>query len=151
MGRAAFFQTGELRLTVLEGHVGAVTLNNSSRVNDDRLARLATEALCPDGVGDACPLTAKHLERAQLLLQDEPGVSVAPTALSPEGVAVGQTSVNLTTTSSIPLVSGYAGIDNYGIPASGMNRLGAGVVLTDLLHAGATGNNQILVPVWSLA
>jgi hemolysin activation/secretion protein len=87
-------------------------------------------------VGDTCPLTAAHLERAELLLQDEPGVSLAPASLSPEGVSVGQTAVGLTTASNQPLVSGFAGVDNYGIPASGMNRLGGGVVLTDLLHDG---------------
>jgi hemolysin activation/secretion protein len=131
-----FEQTGALTFTVFPGKVGAIHVTNTSRVNNSRLEKTATRALCPDGVGDGCTLTAKRLERAELLMQDLPGVKLNPVTLSPEGVSLGQTSVGITTEPSKPLVTGFAGVDNYGIPSSGRNRLGAGMTLTDPLHMG---------------
>lgn len=131
-----FEQTGELVVTVFEGKVGKVMVKNTSRVADARVERVASEALCPDGVGGNCVLTTARIERAELLLQDLPGVKLEPLSLSPDGVGVGQTAVGVTTAQSVPLVQGYVNLDNYGIPASGEGRLGAGVVTTDLFHAG---------------
>ena len=135
-GLARFERTGELSLLVFEGKVGAVRVQNSSRVKDTKIESVATQALCPDGVGDECTMTSRGLERAQLLLQDIPGVRLQPVSLSPEGVGIGQTAVGITTESSAPMFGGYAGVDNLGFPASGVYRAFAGVSLTDPLRIG---------------
>lgn len=134
--REAFENTGELRLTVFEGKVGKITVHNSSRVRDSRIENIATDALCPNGVGDQCVLTSKRLERAELLLQDVPGVKLDPVTLGPKSVGVGQTAVDLTTAQNQPLVSGFVGVDDYGMASTGVGRLTAGVTLTNLLHEG---------------
>ncbi|NTY41080.1 MULTISPECIES: ShlB/FhaC/HecB family hemolysin secretion/activation protein [Burkholderia cepacia complex] len=134
--RERFRQSGELRLTVFEGKVGAISVRNSSRVSDERITAIATEALCPDGVGDQCVLRSSNMERAQLLLQDLPGVKLEPVEMGPKGVAVGQTAVGVVAEQSQPLVGGYVGLDNYGYPATGVGELTAGVTLTNLFHAG---------------
>ncbi|WP_324658498.1 ShlB/FhaC/HecB family hemolysin secretion/activation protein [Burkholderia thailandensis] len=134
--RERFLQSGELRLTVFEGKVGAISVRNSSRVSDERIKAVTTKALCPDGVGDQCVLSASKMERAQLLLQDLPGVNLEPVELGPQGVAVGQTAVGVIAEQSQPLVGGYVGVDNYGYPTTGVGELTAGVTLTNLFHAG---------------
>jgi hemolysin activation/secretion protein len=130
------WRNGEPTMSVFEGKVGAIKLHNTSRVADARLMDLVTNALCPGGVGDDCVLDAKHMERAQLLLEDMPGVGVGSIDLSAEGVGTGQTAVNITTTSSERVVSGNVGADNYGIPSAGANRLNVGTTFTDLFHFG---------------
>nr|WP_281386104.1 ShlB/FhaC/HecB family hemolysin secretion/activation protein [Silvimonas terrae] len=134
--RQTFLQTGQLHFTVFEGKVGAISLSNTSRVADDELRKIATGALCPNGVGDQCTLTSARLERAQLLLQDLPGVHLNQTTLSPQGVGVGQTSVGINVESNRPLVGGYVGLDSYGNPATGVGEFNAGVTLTNLFHEG---------------
>lgn len=127
---------GEHTLSVFEGKVGLIALHNSSRVADARLQRLASRALCPQGVGENCLLTAARLERAELLLQDVPGVRLDPVELSAQGVEVGQTAVGITTTPSAPVLGAYVGADSYGIASSGAERINVGATFTNLLHVG---------------
>jgi hemolysin activation/secretion protein len=81
-------------------------------------------------------LTTGGLERATLLLQDLPGVSLKPITLSAEGVDVGQTAIGVSVSASQSQVTGGASIDNYGVSSSGRNRLGATVQAANLLHQG---------------
>jgi hemolysin activation/secretion protein len=140
-----FRQTGDLEIRVFPGKVGAVRLKNSSRVNNGRIERTATEAICPEGLGQNCFLTAAKLERMQLLIQDLPGVRLEPLTLNGStDVGEGQTAVELTTTPGQKLITGSVGVDNYGIAASGQYRLAFGATVTDLLGFGdvftATGS-----------
>lgn len=131
-----FETNGALTLRAFEGDVGRVVVrNNTSEVESARIQRTAEQALC-GWRGAPCVLTTKSLERAELLLQDIPGVKMEPVTLSPEGVTTGQTSVDVSTAASRQRFSGGVGIDNYGVPSSGMNRIGVAVEADNLLHMG---------------
>ncbi|WP_196786407.1 ShlB/FhaC/HecB family hemolysin secretion/activation protein [Burkholderia diffusa] len=133
---SAFAASGALRLRVFEGDVGRAVVNrNTSAVNTVRIERTVQRALC-GSKGVPCVLTSRGLERAELLLQDLPGVKLESVTLSPEGVAVGQTAVEVAVEASRPRFSGTLSVDNYGVTSSGMNRAGAGVEADNLLHMG---------------
>lgn len=128
---------GALKVTVYPGKVGEVRIkSNTSRLSDERLQRTAQKAACPGGVGEDCVLTAAALERMQLLVVDVPGVRLEPVALSAEGVAVGQTAVELDARSSAPMFAANLSADNYGYPVSGRYRFGFGATLTNLFKFG---------------
>lgn len=135
-GWQRFQDTGTLTFRVFEGRVGAVRVrSNTSRVASGRLERLARAALCPRGLGD-CVLSKRGMERAQLLLQDIPGVRLAPLTLTPHGVGLGQTAVQIAASASEPRVTGAVSLDDYGVPQSGENRVGVSLNANNLLHAG---------------
>lgn len=130
-------RNGVLKLTVYPGKVGEIRVkSNTSRVNDERLQRTAQHAACPAGVGEDCVLTAAAIERMQLLVVDVPGVRLEPVGLSAEGVAVGQTAVELTATSSARMFAANLSADNYGYPVSGQYRFGFGAQVTNLFALG---------------
>jgi hemolysin activation/secretion protein len=131
-----FQKSGVLKLRAFEGEVGRVVVrSNTSHVDSTRLQRTTEQALCADQM-ERCTLTTKGLERAELLLQDLPGVKLQPVLLSPEGVSVGQTSVEVTAEQSQPRVRVGASVDNYGFKSSGVYRFGASVEANNLLHMG---------------
>lgn len=131
-----FQRTGSLTFRVFEGNVGAVRVqSNTSHVADARLERIAREALCPRGLGN-CVLSKRGMERAQLLLQDTPGVRLAPLALTPHGVGLGQTAVEIAASASEAQVTGAVSLDDYGVPQSGENRAAVSVSANNLLHTG---------------
>ncbi len=132
----SFEHTGNLTFRVFEGRVGAVRVqSNTSHVASARLRRVAREALCPNGLGD-CVLKKRGMERAQLLLQDTPGVRLAPLTLTPAGVGLGQTAVQIAAAASEARVTGAVSMDNYGVPQSGQNRAGVSLSANNLLHMG---------------
>jgi len=129
-------KSGVLKLRAFEGEVGRVVVrSNTSNVDSTRLQRTAEQALCADQTL-RCTLTTEGLERAELLLQDLPGVKLQPVMLSPEGVGVGQTSVEITAEQSQPRVRVGASADNYGFKSSGTYRFGASVEANNLLRMG---------------
>lgn len=131
-----FEKSGVLKLKAFEGEVGRVVVrSNMSQVDSTRLQRTAEQALCSDQLLH-CVLTTQGLERAELLLQDLPGVKLQPVLLSPEGVGVGQTSVEIIAEASQPRVSAGVSTDNYGFKSSGVYRFGASVEANNLLHMG---------------
>lgn len=135
-GWQRFQRTGSLTYRVFEGRVGAVRVqSNTSHVASARLERVAREALCPRGLGD-CVLSKRGMERAQLLLQDTPGLHLAPLALTPHGVGLGQTAVEIAASASEAPVTGAVSLDNYGVPQSGQNRAGLSLSANNLLHMG---------------
>ena len=143
-GWQRFQRTGELTFQVFEGRVGAVRVrSNTSHVASARLERVAREALCPQGLGD-CVLSKRGMERAQLLLQDNPGVHLMPLTLTPHGVGLGQTAVQIVASASEARVTGAASLDNYGVPQSGENRAGVSLSANNLLRMGEvwTGSFQ---------
>lgn len=131
-----FANSGELKLHAFEGDVGRVVVaKNTSEVNSARIQKTAELALCGSR-GVPCALTSAGLERAALLVQDLPGVKIAPVVLNPEGVDIGQTSVELTAEPSHSRFRGGASVDNYGVAASGANRVGVNAQADNLLHMG---------------
>ena len=135
-GWQRFQRTGDLTFRVFEGHVGAVRVrSNTSHVASARLERVAREALCPRGLRD-CVLSRRGMERAQLLLQDIPGVHLSPLTLTPHGVGLGQTAVRIAASASEAQVTGAVSLDNYGVPQSGENRAGVSLSANNLLHMG---------------
>jgi hemolysin activation/secretion protein len=130
-------RNGALKLTVYPGKVGDIRVkSNTSRLNDERLQRTAQHAACPAGVGEDCVLTAAAIERMQLLVVDVPGVKLQPVTLSAQGVAVGQTAIELAAERGAKLFTGNLSADNYGYPVSGQYRFGFGAQLTNLFAFG---------------
>lgn len=115
---AQSIEAGAVTIAVIEGHYGAVSLDNQSRVSDG-LARSILSGLDSGDVVASAPL-----ERRLLLLSDLPGVLVGST-LSP-GAEVGTSDllVNLTPGRR---VTGSVEADNAGNRYTGVYRAGATV------------------------
>ncbi|TDK63745.1 ShlB/FhaC/HecB family hemolysin secretion/activation protein [Sapientia aquatica] len=133
--------TGTLRFTVFKGAVGKISVQNTSKVHDQRIVNTIAAALC-DGIDVAgkCTgnkaLNAFDLERAQLLVGDIPGVLVSPPTLSPDGVEVGQT--HLTEVATIlgdPVIYGLT-VDNYGPKSIGEGRITGTVLASNVFGEG---------------
>lgn len=151
--KQAAMKTGVLRFTVLEGAVGKITLNNTSKVKTRRLAKTLGTALCDkyELQGDTLvceggkPLTNASFERAELLLSDIPGVQLGVPSLSADGVSVGETHLTEGVTPLGRRLQFSLGVDNYGSSSvgharfvgtvSGVNLLGEGDVLRVLATA----------------
>lgn len=110
---------GAITLQVVEARFAGVRLEGEP---SQRVMRSEIEAyfLSQQAVGQ--PLNANTLDRALLLVDDLPGVSVAGT-LAP-GAADGETALVLQTTDE-PLVYGDIGLDNTGSRSIGSQRLTA--------------------------
>jgi hemolysin activation/secretion protein len=133
---AQFEAIGVLKLRAFEGDVGGVAiLSNASEVNSTRLQRIVERALC-GSKGVPCVLTSSALGRAELLLQDLPGITIQPPTLSAEGVDVGQTQVGIAAAASRRRFQVSVTADNYGVVSTGMNRVGASLEVDNLLHMG---------------
>lgn len=120
-------QDGEVEIAVLEGRVGKVTIEDTSRLSEARVAR----RLASVKEGEA--LNGPVLERDLLLLNDLPGVRVSST-LSP-GASVGMTDLDVRVAGTAP-VSGSVGIDNYGNRYTGQPRLDGSVAVASPLRLG---------------
>ncbi|PPK42397.1 hemolysin activation/secretion protein [Trinickia symbiotica] len=118
---------GEVEIAVLEGRVGKLTIEDTSRLSQARVAaRLSA-------IKEGEALSGPDLERSLLLLSDVPGVRVTST-LSP-GASVGTTDLDVRVAATSPL-SGSIGVDNYGNRFTGQPRLNGSAVLADPLHIG---------------
>lgn len=127
---------GVVRITVLEGRVGAIRLLPDASVRlDTALARRYFDALTPVGL----PLRDSALERALLLADDLPGIS-ARAELAP-GTHVGETALDVAL-SEAPLVSGTLGVDNSSNRYTGRVRMQGGVNFNDI--AGMGGQASLL-------
>jgi len=132
----SFIHSGDLHLRVFQGEVGRVVVQkNNSQVSNTRLQRTAMQALC-GRTESSCALTSEGIERAELLLQDLPGVQLDLVSLSPEGVGVGQTSVGINADASERRLTGAVSVDNYGVVASGITRFNVGGQFSNLFHQG---------------
>lgn len=118
---------GEVEIAVLEGRVGKVTIEDTSRLSEARVAKRLSS------IKEGEALDGPVLERDLLLLNDLPGVRVSST-LSP-GASVGTTDLDVRVAGMAP-VSGSLGIDNYGNRYTGQPRLNGSVALASPLHLG---------------
>lgn len=123
---------GNLEIAILKGRLesGAsrIEVDNTSRSSAQRLTDMAGAAL---PVGKV--LQADDLERALLLINDQPGVS-AQAALE-RGAEPGSSRL-LINAKPGPLVSGGVSADNYGNRSTGVARANAQVSLNDPLGIG---------------
>ncbi|HEY1991104.1 MAG TPA: POTRA domain-containing protein, partial [Gammaproteobacteria bacterium] len=95
---------GNLEIDVVEGRYGKVEASG-----DPALARGAQPFLGALKPGD--PITNKPLERATLLLNDQPGIDISPVIRPGQEVGTGDLDVLVQYSDRI---DGDAGIDNYG-------------------------------------
>lgn len=118
---------GSVTISVIEGHYGAVTLKNGSRVSDGTARRILSGLDTGDIVAGA------PLERRLLLLSDLPGTQIRST-LSP-GTAVG-TSDLLVEIDRARSVTGSIDADNAGNRYTGYYRIGGSVNFNNPLGSG---------------
>lgn len=114
---------GTVTLNIVEAQLGQV------RFEGQAPTRVRPEVLQAYFTGQPTPqraLRAADLERAQLLVDDLPGVRVLGTLVAGEGV--GQTDMLLRVADK-PLVSGDVGLDNTGARSTGSRRTTANVYL----------------------
>jgi hemolysin activation/secretion protein len=121
---------GVVTIHIIEAVFGHVSVNSNEppRVDAARLMGLVN-TLQTKGQ----PLSAAHLDRALLLLDDLPGVSVAGNLV--EGQEHGETDVGLTVTNE-PWLAGNVSSDNQGAVSTGQERLSANVSLNSPLGLG---------------
>jgi hemolysin activation/secretion protein len=121
---------GVVTIQVLEGRVAELRISPQGhlRAAMPRIAAMARQGAERDQV-----LVAADLERALLLLNDQPGLRVQA-ALEPAQQA-GAANMELLV-SQRPLLTGGLQLDNYGIAATGEYRLGADLQVLDPLGIG---------------
>lgn len=114
-------------ITVSEGKLGQVVLQNKSRLSDG----LANSQLAGLNSGD--PILIEPLENRLLLLSDVPGVKVSSTLIPGTTPGSSDLIVNV-----VPgrLISGEVDVDNAGNPYTGEYRLGATVNLNNMAGRG---------------
>lgn len=114
-------------IAVVEGHFGAVSLRNQSRLSNG----LAQGAL--DGLDSGDVITIKPLENRLLLLSDFPGVKVKSTLVP--GVMPGTTDL-IVDLDPGRRVDGSVDADNGGNPYTGEGRVGVTVNVNELAGRG---------------
>ncbi|WP_232231992.1 ShlB/FhaC/HecB family hemolysin secretion/activation protein [Burkholderia sp. WSM2230] len=123
--------------TVYPGRIRKIVVQNKSRVDDARLQRLISRALCHgDQVNGVCMLSMPRLERATQLLQDVPGVAIEKAPQFSPGGGVGDIEVTFSIAAKgkpmqADLIMDNQGIEStgsyrFGVTASGNNYFGAG-------------------------
>lgn len=110
---------GTITLQVVEARFGGLRFEGAA---SQRVSRSQIEGFFARQQASGQPLSATALDRALLLADDLPGVSVAGT-LAP-GNAEGETALVLQT-SDEPFVFGDVGLDNSGALSTGSHRLSA--------------------------
>lgn len=111
-------KNGELQIQVLEGHYGKVVAESS----DPWLSQGAQKFLAALQTGDAIEST--ELERAMLILGNQPGIKIRPLIRPGEATGAGDLTVNVERTARY---TGMVGVDNTGSRYTGEYRLQAAV------------------------
>jgi hemolysin activation/secretion protein len=120
---------GIVRIEILEAKLGAIKLENSSRVRDALLQSTLTALENGDSVEQAT------IDHVLLLLSDIPGVAVK--AILKPGATTG-TSDLVVSTLPLPALSGDLVTDNYGNSYTGQVRTTGTLIHNNLLHIGDT-------------
>jgi len=126
---------GAVTIVVIEGHYGAVTINNHSRLRTG-VARGVLRGLDSGQIVAAVPL-----ERRLLLLSDVPGVGVRST-LSP-GSTLGTSDLRFDLASG-PRLSGEVEADNAGNPYTGFYQGGGTLNINNPLGIGDLASVRVL-------
>lgn len=111
--------------TVYPGRIRKIVVQNKSRVDDARLQRLISHALCNgDSINGICVLSTPHLERSTQLLQDVPGVAIEKAPQIAPGSGVGDIDVVFSIAAKGKPVQADLIMDNQGIESTGSYRFG---------------------------
>lgn len=123
-------EQGLVTIEIVEAVFGktSVTGHASQRIEAERLVRIVERA---QAQGEA--LNAANIDRALILLDDLPGISVAGSLV--EGEQEGQTNLNLTVTDEA-LITGSIHADNTGSRSTGSDRLSANLSLNSPARLG---------------
>ena len=122
-------RSGKLRLKLLVGRLGVVTVKNESLVNDYMVKGTIDRAFA-----DQTYIEKDAIERAMLLVSDLAGAKT-PKATIAAGAAPGSSDFNF----DVPAdrrVTGYAMADNWGAPSTGRVRTSAAVSVNSPLGIG---------------
>jgi hemolysin activation/secretion protein len=116
-------EQGQVTIEIVEAVFGQtqITGEPSRRIQAEKLVRIVERAQ-PSGEA----LSATNIDRALILLDDLPGISVAGSLV--EGDQEGQTNLNLTVTDE-SLITGSIHADNTGARSTGTDRLSANLTL----------------------
>jgi hemolysin activation/secretion protein len=118
--------SGKLEIAVLEGRLGAVTLEAKG---DKRLKPAVAQELVTGAAPLNAPVNEQNLERGLMLVSDLPGIEVKSTLVP--GATPGTSDLVLETTEG-PMGTGSVDIDNFGNKYTGEFRVGATLNLNDL-------------------
>lgn len=131
-------EQGLVTIEIVEAVFGTTTITGepSKRIHAERLVRIVQQAQ-PEGE----PLNASHIDRALILLDDLPGVSVSGNLV--EGDQDGQTNLNLTVTDEA-LLSGSVFVDNNGSRSTGPERLSANLSFNSPAQLGDAATLNLL-------
>lgn len=108
---------GQLQITVVEGRYGSVSTKGDTNFTARAQNFLAT--LAPGDI-----IEAPALERATLILNDQPGIAIVPIMRPGQEVGTGDLEVD---TQRESRYGGEVGVDNFGSRATGRHRLGVQV------------------------
>lgn len=133
---------GDVTISVLEGTLSSINLENQARLNDVRVKTVAGR------IPQNAPLQIKKVNRAILLLRDTPGVSDVQARLS-AGEDPGQTEMTLNLSPS-QLITGRLDADNHGSLFTGRNRIGGSINFNSLAGLGERISAQVLASDESL-
>ena len=112
-------QNNTLKINIIEGNYGQFHLENNSQIKDEIIqANL-------DDIKEKNIVSSQTLERAMLIINDTPGVTVSKAEVRP-GAKVG-TSDFIIGTEATKAYNGYIVADNYGSQYTGKHRVMVGV------------------------
>ncbi|WOJ89960.1 ShlB/FhaC/HecB family hemolysin secretion/activation protein [Methylocapsa polymorpha] len=122
-------RSGVLRIKLVPGLYGDITVKNASLVKDDYLQDVISHAL-----GDMPLIHKDELERAMLLISDLPGAAMPRVAIG-SGRRPETSDFNF----NVPearLIDGFVAVDNFGSPWTGRDRASAAINVNSPLGYG---------------
>lgn len=128
---------GEVTINVLEGKLGEIKVENTSRLNKDK----ANAMLAKIKTGE--PLQKKSVDRALLLLSDMPGVGGVDSRVE-AGANTGETNL-IVGLKEAPLFNGRLELDNHGSLFSGRYRVGGIVIANSPFGFGEQFSGRLMV------
>lgn len=127
-------RNGILVLQIIEGHYGRVVVENKSKLSTALARRIVETNLCGQpGDCSGAPITSKGIQRASLILADQPGVLAAGSFQ--RGDAFGTSDFNMVATPDRRFQF-RAGVDDFGTPSTGDWRGSIGGTANELLGHG---------------
>jgi hemolysin activation/secretion protein len=122
-------RSGVLKIKIVPGSYGTITLNNQSLVRDSFL-----RGIIDHGLAGATVIHQDSLERAMLLISDLPGAGMPRVAIGPGRQP--ETSDFVVSAPEGRRVDGYLLADDFGSPFTGRDRASGGLGLNSLLGIG---------------